>query len=697
MAAQSAKLPKEFLDMKALHLLAIPGILLILANAGSAQCANDGSKCVPQVPHLVRFNGSLKNTDGSPRTDIIGVTFAVYGEPTGGVPLWQETQNVELDRQGRYVVLLGATTADGMPKDLFSSGGPRWLGVLAHLPGETEQPRVLFVSAPYAIEAADAQTLGGLPASAFAKVAPNEAGQNTTGLTVVPAHDAAQTLASAGVVAGTASQPVTGQNVTTLGGTVNLIPKFSGITSIVNSQIKDSAGVVSMRNLSNILFADRFAGGVADAVAACPAAGCIIYALSPGGNLNLGTIDPGSKAVTIYLGPFTYNVTQITVRSGLKIIGMGSAPDGTVLQSVNGNNPVFVLPQANNLAAESVVLTGFRLIGSTGNTSEDAFFFDVSSLTNAGLWYSTISDIYIMNFAGIGIHVKGPNNFGALVQWVTFNNIVVIRTQNGKNGIRIEGGAFELYFTDCEVDGYAPGGQPQAGSGTNIYLGGIAGGVNGYPLDISFQGLVSQAAATAVQLDGGSGISFYHSHHEILWGGYLITGNTNIGTWGVTISDATFMGNVGVNQGSGYLLNVATTFARGIRFVHNIIGSNADSVVTGINLSQIVYRDNLYLGSSAVPPTSGITTQLLPAASLNIGSAHSVGLYVSTTPISTIQSTLGPGETVTFFTLGGVSTFAAGGNINLMGKPSVTVTGSMTFVRTDGTGALSWTPVAQWP
>ena len=100
--------------------------------------------------------------------------------------------------------------------------------------------------------------------------------------------------------------------------------------------------MVSMRNLANTLFADQFPGGVPDAVAACPAAGCVIYALSPKVNLNLGTINPGSKAVTIYLGPYTYTVSQITLQPNLQIIGMGSAI--TFLQSVSGNTPVIVSP-----------------------------------------------------------------------------------------------------------------------------------------------------------------------------------------------------------------------------------------------------------------------------------------------------------------------------------------------------------------
>ena len=199
----------------------------------------------------------------------------------------------------------------------------------------------------------------------------------------------------------------------------------------------------------------------------------------------------------------------------------------------------------------------------------------------------------------------------------------------------------------------------------------------------------------ALQIDGANSILFHGSHHEKLWGAYQISNNTGIGTKGVTIADAAFEGDVGVNGGSGYLLNVATTIASGIVFTHNQIYGGPDWVVSGTNLAQVIYQDNQYSGSLNVPPTSGITTQLAPAPSINIGGVHSVGLNPSATPIRTIQSALGPGEMVTFFTLNGTVTFAAGGNIDLMGLNQVQLNGSMTFVRNDLTGG--WTPVSQWP
>jgi hypothetical protein len=338
-----------------------------------------------------------------------------------------------------------------------------------------------------------------------------------------------------------------------------------------------------------------------------------------------------------------------------------------------------------------VLLSGFRLLGSVGNTNEDGFLLDTSSLLNAGLWYSTLDDIYIAGFAGIGLHIKGHNdNFSASTQWVTFNNVIVFRTPGGANALRMEGSAFELRFTNCQFDGQA------IGDGTNIYIGGLAGGLGGWPETIVFEGLISQLAATAVQIDGAINLTFYGSHHEVLQGAYLITNNTNVGTRGVTISDSYFAGNVGINAGAGFEVSIPSGNASGIYFVHNQMFGSPDSVIKSTNFTQVVYQDNLYSGSGNVPPTSAITTQMNPAASINIGGVHTVGLNPSTTPITTIQSSLGPGEMATLFTFAGPVTFASGGNINLMGQLSLVINGSITLVRNDLLGGLQWTPVAQW-
>jgi hypothetical protein len=663
---------------------ALFAVLILCANAiAQVPCANSNVNC-SSVPRLIRFTGGLVDSAGHPRNGVVGVTFSVYSQASGGTALWQETQNVPLDSQGRYAVLLGMTKTEGLPVEVFNSPEPRWLGVWPQLEGEQEHPRVVLVSVPYALKAADTETLQGLPASAFVRAPVSSSGQASA--TISGSSSLPSVVVAAGAVKTESPRPAD-STVTTSGGTANAVPKFGSPTSIVNSQITDSNGMVGMQNLANILFADQFPGGVPDAVKACPAAGCVIYAYSPNVNLSLGTIDPGKKAITVYLGPYTYSVTEITLEDDLKIIGMGSGV--TTLQSADSSMPVFVVPQHENGAAQHVLLSGFSIHGATGNTSQDAIFLDSSGYYNSGVWYSEFHDIIITGFGGIGIHLKGTNaNFSGMTQFTEFNRVIVFRPKGGSNALRIEGASYELYFNDCEFDGAA------AGDGTNVFIGGLAPIHFAIPIDINFRGLTSQAAATAVEIDGGWALSFYSPHHEHLWGVYLV--HSDLGpVAGVTISDAGFQTS-GTNNGAGYLLNILTPGPSGIRFIHNHIMGPADTVVHVPNGVGIVYQDNLFFGGTSLPMTSGITNQITAASTINIGGSHTVGLVASTTPISTIEANLGAGETATFYTVSGPVAFASGGNINLMGAKSIAVEGSITFVVSDLGKAPSWVPISQW-
>jgi hypothetical protein len=131
------------------------------------------------VPSLVRDNGTLKDGQGAvPSSTTVGVTFAIYKEQDGGAPLWQETHNITPDANGQYTVVLGSTATTGLPEDLFSQQEQRWLGV--QIQGQAERARVLMVSVPYALKAHEAETLGGLPPSAFVKAPSNPSGGVTT-------------------------------------------------------------------------------------------------------------------------------------------------------------------------------------------------------------------------------------------------------------------------------------------------------------------------------------------------------------------------------------------------------------------------------------------------------------------------------------------------------------------------------------
>jgi hypothetical protein len=124
---------------------------------------------------LIRFNGRALDAAEEPVTGVAGVTFAIYAEQSGGAALWQETQTLSTDANGRFSALLGAASAEGIPPELFAGGEARWLAMLTHAPGAVEQPRILLVSVPYALRAADSEMLGGKPAAAYMTAQPTSA------------------------------------------------------------------------------------------------------------------------------------------------------------------------------------------------------------------------------------------------------------------------------------------------------------------------------------------------------------------------------------------------------------------------------------------------------------------------------------------------------------------------------------------
>jgi trimeric autotransporter adhesin len=179
-------------------------------------------------PRLVRFSGTAKDLDGNPQTGVIGITFALYSEQTGGAALWLETQNVTADNNGHYAALLGSTKPDGLPTDLFTTEQARWVGV--QVSGQAEQPRVLLLSVPYALKAADAETLGGKPASAYL-LNPQSTPALPTSTQSIPVA-ASKAVPNSAQSANSAS--ISGS------GTTNYLPRWTSSTNLGNSIIFQS-------------------------------------------------------------------------------------------------------------------------------------------------------------------------------------------------------------------------------------------------------------------------------------------------------------------------------------------------------------------------------------------------------------------------------------------------------------------------
>lgn len=212
---------------------AVLSLLLALTPALSqAQTAADTASTT--VPRLIRYSGTALDLDGKPLTGVVGITFSLYADQTGGTSLFLETQNVQADANGHYSVLLGSTKPDGLPADIFNSEQARWIGV--QIEQQTEQARALLVSAPYALKAGDSETLGGLPVSAFV-LAGSQGTTATTGASGAKSNGAKNNSTPA-------NPDVTGK------GTADYIPMWDTTSDILDSIIYQKSSKIGINTTS---------------------------------------------------------------------------------------------------------------------------------------------------------------------------------------------------------------------------------------------------------------------------------------------------------------------------------------------------------------------------------------------------------------------------------------------------------------
>jgi Collagen triple helix repeat (20 copies) len=115
-----------------------------------AACALLGSAGAQTAPNLLHFQARLNLNTGAPLNGTHNLRVAIYGTPTGGAALWQETQSVTA-LNGVVNTLLGGTTI--LPTNLFD-GADLYMGLKVDTDPEMT-PRNRIASTPYARAAAD--------------------------------------------------------------------------------------------------------------------------------------------------------------------------------------------------------------------------------------------------------------------------------------------------------------------------------------------------------------------------------------------------------------------------------------------------------------------------------------------------------------------------------------------------------------
>ncbi len=430
----------------------VVGFLSLSVSLAQLTVAQTTTETASALPRLIRFGGTVKDLNGNLLTGVVGITFALYSEQTGGAALWLETQNVTADSNGRYVAVLGSTKLDGVPTDLFTTEQARWVGV--QVSGQAEQPRVLLVSAPYALKAGDAETLGGKPASAYALATPQTA-------TSAPASESAKP--SAAVNASTNNQSSI-QAAIAGSGTTNYIPLWTSSTALGNSNIFQNAtnkdiGIGTAKPTAtldvkgNVVFTGNLSdtGNITSTGAITGKTGSFSGNLTATGVVTGSSYQIGSNLFAFgsyakqnaFLGFAGNSTTTGTGNTGVGFLALSSNPTGLSNTAI-GSYALRSTSAGNlNTALGTGALLG--LVSGSGNTEvggrgeEPGFngsnntFLGAGSGAGGNTTLNGTTAIGVSAIVGASNSVTNATAIGANAQ-VTANNAMVLGSISGVNG-----------------------------------------------------------------------------------------------------------------------------------------------------------------------------------------------------------------------------------------------------------------------
>ena len=523
--------------MKRPSLLMFSALVLICCTLVSlSQTAQNVRVTNATVPRLVRYTGIAREVDGKPATGVVGITFALYAEQNGGAPLWLETQNVQADNSGHYTALLGATKPDGLPTELFTSEQAHWIGV--QLSGQAEQPRVLLVSAPYALKAGDAETLGGLPASAFALAAPPYS-----------AATSAQTAINSPSQNGAPATTVTGT------GTVGFVPLWDTTSDIISSVISQSGS-----------------GSTAKV----------------GINTNAPTTALDVKGASTFRGtlnlPVVGSATATAGKDSQPIQWQASAFDSSLSAATNQTFQWMAEPAANNTASPSGTLNLLFGAGTSGpsetglsiasngviNFAKNQTFFGTNS-TSTGNGVEGSVTATSGSAAGVYGTTASPNGTGVYgISTSTTNSVIggvgVYGFSSNPSGYGVEG-------TSGNIGVIGNGGS--IGSSTGV---GVQGNGNQYGVYGSTNNSLFPAVQAGVYGTTSSGSATAYGVQGIA----ASTTGSPVGVYGLSSSAAGFgvegvSGNIGVYGNAG-----ASSIGVGVEGVSANVGVIGKGKVAGV-------------------------------------------------------------------------------------------------------------------
>lgn len=411
-------------------------LLLILVLASSVLAQQMTSS-----PRLIRFNGQLPVTQPD---QTIAISFAIYEQAEGGAPLWSEIQNVSL-KDGKFAVVLGSTRPEGLPVGIFASAEANWLQW--QISGQEPGPRTQIVSVPYALSAANAETLAGHPLSDFVLAASI---QSNIGLNMPRAQRGARASSGNNSVTGSNSAfsqlfedggfvgigTVAPSAKLEVAGDVKISGPDSALIFADGTRLTaNSAAGVTAKNIEQVRFADQFAagsstGGIAEAYADCPSTGCKVEL---GQDVNIAT----PQIITVHIGkPLFLDLAGRTIKV-TNSTGVGLT---FTSENINARTPMTIQNGTLSCSFRQSNLSGFAW----------------TSSVNVSLQNLDVRDC------------NTPGSTAVLWDFVEDSNIHAVGFRNNRTALRIQNASNQVSFRDVWFDGNANALISQDNSGVTL-------------------------------------------------------------------------------------------------------------------------------------------------------------------------------------------------------------------------------------
>ena len=585
------------------------------------------------LPTSINYQGELTNTDGTPVSATVNITFTLYDAATVGTSLWSDTKQVDVV-DSVFNVSLGS---NGNPLSIVHFQNELWLGIAVETDAEMS-PRTALNLAPYAVRALDSGTIAGRTVNELDQSA--HVTDETNPHNITPTQIGAVTATTLSVHS---SNPAAHHSKYTDAEAVNAMGASENTNTLNHNRFTDLDAVNAIKaadGVSSNLDADLLDG--------FDSSSFMLSNTDNWVNVSGDTIN-GSLYVSVGVNANTFNlrgstgyqirdlpVLDISDPAGSLFVGIGKDiffSGNSFFNTLIGFNTAGLTNEAINGFSNTLIgsASGFSLTDASENTFVGSHSGFSNSIGNANSFFGSSSG---------GSNTEGSNNIflgtGSGYSNTTGNNNVFSGVLAGRNNISANGNVFTGYqagFNNTEgfdnvFIGIDAGYDNSIGS-NNVFIGALSGASNTNSNN-TFVGVNSGNANTIGENNTFVGYNSallntsgsWNTYFGYQTGRYTTTGSANTflgyqaGLTNSTGSNNVFIGNYAGYSETGsnklYIDNTNTSLPLIYGdFSTNSVAINGDASITGLMRVQ---------GSSW--PTAGKSMEMAYSSTLNKGYLH---------------------------------------------------------------------------